>query len=573
MLAMAYNEKELRSKAEAYIKAENDPFFKKEVEEVLAAKNWENLFDRFYTTLAFGTAGMRGVLGGGTNRINNLMVKKVTQGLGEYLNETSTNPSIVIAYDSRHYSKEFAKEASLVLAGNGVSVYLYDTLHPVPMLSFAVRYLRTTAGIVITASHNPAQYNGYKVYWSDGGQVTPPHDYNIAGKANAVKYNDILCLTEKQARDKGLLVPVPESVDEAYYHMALASLRRPSLVQNSPITVAYTPLHGTGNIPLRHLLERVGIRCVVVKEQELPDGSFPTVTLPNPESPQAMERVIALAKKEKADIVLGTDPDADRLGIAIPVSSEKKEYKLLTGNQIAILLCDYLIHSKEELHTEKRIPLCVKSLVTTDLVKDITEKHGGKCKEVLTGFKYIAEQIATLEGPKGADEYFLFGCEESYGYLTVPSVRDKDAVSSALAAVEMMCYYAKQGLLLQERLDAIYDEYGYSTEVVFSRDYEGAAGKEKMASIMASLRTLTQGSTLAGHTIGSVEDLLSRKNTGFPASDVVIIHFTSGEKLVVRPSGTEPKIKYYLFLTASKEGRKQLQEQLPSIVATFKAAL
>ena len=570
---MAYNEKELRNKAEAYRKAENDPLFKKEIEDALAEKNWENLFDRFYTTLAFGTAGMRGVLGGGTNRINNLMVRKVTQGLGEYLNETSKNPSVVIAYDSRHYSKEFAMEASLVLAGNGVSVYLYDTLHPVPMLSFAVRYLKTTAGIVITASHNPAKYNGYKVYWSDGGQVTPPHDFNIAGKANAVKYDSILSLTEKQARDKGLLVPVPEFVDEAYYHMVLTSLRRPALVQNSPITVAYTPLHGTGNVPLRHLLERVGIRCVVVKEQEQPDGSFPTVALPNPESPQAMERVIELAKKEKADIVLGTDPDADRLGIAIPVSADKKEYKLLTGNQIAALLCDYLICSSEELHTEKRTPLCVKSLVTTDLVKDITLKHGGTCKEVLTGFKYIAEQIAALEGPRGEEEYFLFGCEESYGYLTVPSVRDKDAVSSALVAVEMMCYYAKQGIMLQQRLDAIYDEYGYRSEVVFSRDYEGAAGKERMASIMASLRSLQEGDSLAGRTIDSIEDLLSKKYTGFPPSDVVVIHFTGGEKLVVRPSGTEPKIKYYLFLTAPKGKADWLQQQLPSMVASFKAAL
>jgi phosphoglucomutase len=570
---MAYNEKELKSKAEAYSKAENDPVFKKEVENALEEKDWANLSDRFYTTLAFGTAGMRGVLGGGTNRINNLMVRKVSQGLGDYLKEASANPSMVIAYDSRHYSKEFAMETALVLAANDVSVYLYDTLHPVPMLSFAVRYLRTTAGIVITASHNPAKYNGYKVYWNDGGQVTPPHDFNIARKANAVKYEDILSLTEKQARDKGLLVPVPESVDEAYYHMALASLRRSAMVQNSPITVAYTPLHGTGNVPLRHLLERVGIRCVVVKEQELPDGAFPTVTLPNPESPQAMERVIALAKKEKADIVLGTDPDADRLGIAIPVSAAKDEYKLLTGNQIAVLLCDYLIHANEELQIDTRKPLCVKSLVTTDLVKVITEKHGGTCKDVLTGFKYIAEQIVALEGERGEREFFLFGCEESYGYLTVPAVRDKDAISSALAAVEMMCYYAKKGILLQQRLDAIYDEYGYSTEIVFSRDYEGAEGKARMASIMESLRKLEKGSTLAGRTIESIEDLLSRTSKEFPPSDVIIIHFASGEKLVVRPSGTEPKIKYYLFLTAPKGGRNDLQEQLPSIVAKFKAAL
>lgn len=570
---MAYNEKDLRNKAEIYIQAEHETTFRKEVEDDLLAKNWESLYDRFYTSLAFGTAGMRGVLGGGTNRMNCYMVRKVTQGLSDYLSEESSNPSVVIAYDSRNYSELFAMDASLVLAANGVSVFLYDTLHPVPMLSFAVRYLQTTAGIVITASHNPSKYNGYKVYWRDGGQVTPPHDFSIAERANSVKFENIKEITEQSARSKGLLVPVPDKVDQAYYHMALASLRRPSLVQNSPITVAYTPLHGTGNVPVRHLLDQVGIRCVVVAEQEMPDGNFPTVVLPNPESAQAMERVLSLAKSEKADIVLGTDPDADRLGIAIPLTKQKDTYRLLSGNQIATLLCDYLINTATELGSNPKKPLCVKSLVTTDLVKRITEAHGGTCKDVLTGFKYIAEQIADLEGVRGEHEYFLFGCEESYGYLTVPQVRDKDAVSSALAAVEMMCYYAEQGLTLQERLDAIYEEYGYSTEAVFSRDYEGAAGKEKMTSIMANLRNLKQGDQLGGKVIASISDLLSGKETGFPSSDVLILYFETGEKLVVRPSGTEPKIKYYLFVTAQKGGRKELEEKLPDLIESFKVAL
>ena len=570
---MAYNEKDLRIKAETYIHAEHELVFRKEVEDDLSASSWESLSDRFYTNLAFGTAGMRGIIGGGTNRMNSFMVRKVTQGLSDYLCEESNNPSVVIAYDSRHYSELFAMEASLVLAANGVSVFLYDTLHPVPMLSFAVRYLMTTAGIVITASHNPSQYNGYKVYWRDGGQVTPPHDFSIAERANSVKVEDIKEITEQSARSKGLLVPVPDKVDQAYYQMVLGSLRRPSLVQDSPITVAYTPLHGTGNVPVRHLLEQVGIRCVVVPEQEMPDGSFPTVVLPNPESTQAMEKVLALAKTEGADIVLGTDPDADRLGIAIPLSKKKDEYRLLSGNQIATLLCDYLINTALELGVNQKRPLCVKSLVTTDLVKKITEAHGGVCKDVLTGFKYIAEQIADLEGERGESEYFLFGCEESYGFLTVPQVRDKDAVSSALAAVEMMCYYAKQGLTLQERLDAIYEEYGYSTEIVFSRDYEGAAGKEKMASIMANLRKLKQGDQLAGKSIVTIKDLFLGKETGFPSADVLILYFASGEKLVVRPSGTEPKIKYYLFVTAEKGGRKELEENLPTLIESFKAAL
>jgi phosphoglucomutase len=274
-----------------------------------------------------------------------------------------------------------------------------------------------------------------------------------------------------------------------------------------------------------------------------------------------------LAKASKADIVLGTDPDADRLGIAIPLTPEKASYQLLSGNQIAVLLCDYLINASEG----EKNPVCVKSLVTTDLVRQITESHGGRCKDVLTGFKYIAEEIASLE--TSAQEYFLFGCEESYGYLTIASVRDKDAVSSALVAVEMMCYYATQGLTLQQRLDAIYEEYGYSTELVFARDYEGSAGKKKMEQIMKDLRNLKEGDTLASKTILSTKDLLSGKDTGFPPSDVLIMHFSSGEKLVVRPSGTEPKIKYYLFVKADQGGREALEATLPALVDMFKAAL
>lgn len=566
---MTYNEKDLRNKAEAYIQAEQEPLFRDEVVQALEKEQWDDLYDRFYTSLSFGTAGLRGVLGGGTNRMNSFIVRKVTQGLSDYLNEESKNPSVAIAYDSRHFSETFAMEASLVLAANGISVFLYSTLHPVPMLSFAVRYLKTTAGIVITASHNPSQYNGYKVYWRSGGQVTPPHDFSIAERANSVKAEEIQSISEQSARSKGLLVPVPDKVDQAYYEMVLSSLRRPSLVYGSPITVAYTPLHGTGNVPVRHLLEEVGIKCVVVKEQEEPDGAFPTVTLPNPESAQAMERVLSLAVESKADIVLGTDPDADRLGIAIPLSPAKDTYQLLSGNQIAVLLCDYLIHASKDTRT----PVCVKSLVTTDLVRDITEKHGGRCKDVLTGFKYIAEEIAALEKDEEQKEYFLFGCEESYGYLTVSSVRDKDAVSSAMVAVEMMSYYATQGISLQQRLDAIYEEYGFSTEIVFSRDYEGSAGKKKMALIMENLRNLKEGDMLAGKAIVATKDLLAGKDTGYPSADVLIMHFSSGEKLVVRPSGTEPKIKYYLFVKATGQGRQALQQSLPGLIELFKAAL
>jgi len=568
---MAYNEKDLRSKAQAYLAAERNDLFKAEVERELASEDWEALFDRFYTSLSFGTAGMRGIIGGGTNRMNSFMVSKVTQGLADYLNTASDNPSVAIAFDSRNYSDLFAKQAALVLAANGVSVFLYPTLHPVPMLSFAVRYLQTTAGIVITASHNPAPYNGYKVYWRDGGQVTPPHDFSIAERANSVKAKDIKIISEESARSKGLLVPVPDKVDEAYYHTALMTIRRPALVQDSAVTVVYTPLHGSGNVPVQTLMHKLGITVHVVKEQQEPDGNFPTVPLPNPEHPEAMRLAINLAREVKADIVLGTDPDADRLGIAIPTDERKKEYTLLTGNQIAVLLVDYLISADREKGLDKR-PLVVKSLVTTDLVAKITERNGGRCKDVLTGFKYIAEQMTALEGPKGESEYFLFGCEESFGYLAMPAVRDKDAISSALVAVEMMSWWAKQGMSLKDRLEQIYQEYGFYTELVVSEDYEGAQGKEKMAQIMAKLRSLKEGDALAGSTISSMEDLLDTSQTRFPSSDVIIMHLENGEKVVVRPSGTEPKIKYYYFFTAPSEEREVFEKGLEGRIKAYKAA-
>ena len=563
---------EVLEKARLYISSEKNPVFRSEVENAVEMQDWDGLYDRFYTSLAFGTAGMRGVIGGGTNRINTFMVRKVTQGLADYL-KSIKDPSVAIAYDSRHFSKDFALSAALVLSANGVRTYLYDVLHPVPMLSFCTRYLKATAGIVVTASHNPSKYNGYKVYWSDGGQVTPPHDIEIAKLANAVEAKDIKDMGEDEARKSGILTSVPKEVDEAYYAMVKASLRRPELLSKAKIKVAYTPLHGSGNIPVRTMLGDLGIDVVVVKEQEEPDGSFPTVKLPNPESAEAMEKVIALAKKEKADIVLGTDPDADRLGIAIPKNSDKSEYQLLTGNQIATLLSDYLLVTAKELGLGAgKSPLVVKSLVTTDLVRDIAEKNGGECKDVLTGFKYIAEQMQKIDDGITKDRYFLFGCEESYGFLTVNAVRDKDAVSSAVAAVEMMCYYASKGITLQQRLDAIYASYGYSTEVVFSRDYEGASGKEKMQEIMRNFRCLKAGDTLVGRTIGKIEDLLE-PGTGFPKADVIIIRFVSGEKLVVRPSGTEPKIKYYVFLKEGADGRKALEERLGEIISDFKDAL
>lgn len=564
--------KDVLAKAQVYLESEKNEIFASEVRKAIEKEDYDDLFDRFYTALAFGTAGMRGVIGGGTNRINTFMVRKVTQGLAEYCLKVGADSTVVIAYDSRHFSPEFAKAAALVLAANKVKTYLYDTLHPVPMLSFAVRDLKATAGIVVTASHNPSKYNGYKVYWSDGGQVTPPHDISIAELANAVTADKIKDIDEESARKSGYLLSVPEHVDEDYYNMVLSSLRRPELVQGSPITVAYTPLHGSGNVPVRHMLAKCGINCVVVKEQEKPDGSFPTVKLPNPESAEAMTKVIELAKESKADIVLGTDPDADRLGIAIPKTPAKDDYLLLTGNQIGTLLADYLLSTAKEQGKNTKQPLVVKSLVTTDIVKKIAEANGAKCKDVLTGFKFIAEQMEAIDNGTNKDNYFLFGCEESYGFLSVNDVHDKDAVSSTMCAVEMMCYYASKGITLQQRLDEIYAKYGYHAELVFARDYEGAAGKEQMKKIMADTRLLKKGDKFCNRTIESVEDLLTGE-ADFPKADVIIIRFTSGEKLVVRPSGTEPKIKYYIFLVEGEGGRKALEENKGAILDEFKSCL
>ena len=438
------------------------------------------------------------------------------------------------------------------------------------MISYAVRNLKTTAGIAITASHNPSAYNGFKAYWRDGAQVTPPHDFQIADRANAILPKQIRTITEEKARSNGLLVRVPDKVEESYYNEVIASLRNTDIIKKSRTLVAYTPLHGTGLGPVTHLFDVLGIEYVTVKEQERPDGSFPTVKLPNPEDHEAMALVLRLAKKKGADIVLGTDPDADRLGIAIPLSDEKKQYRLLTGNQIATLLADYLMMATE--HRTKQ-PVVVKSIVTTDLVKAIVEKRGGVCKDVLTGFKYIANEMALLEGPKGDEQYFLFGCEESYGFLTINVVRDKDAVSTALVAVEMLSYWKDRGKTLIDRLGEIYQEFGYYTERVISVDFEGAAGQEKMVQVMQSFRQRTVGEELVGRKIVKIEDLLNPQEGGLPPSDVVIFHLEGGERVIVRPSGTEPKIKYYLFFSTEAANREAFEAHLESRVKEMKEGL
>ncbi|MGD1832642.1 MAG: phospho-sugar mutase [Sphaerochaetaceae bacterium] len=566
-----FDKEEIIRKASEYIEYETVDAFRNEVATALDENAMDDLYERFYTSLSFGTAGMRGVIGGGTNRINPLMVRKVTQGLSDYLNSRISAASVVIAFDSRNYSGLFAETAALNLCANGVKVYLYDSLRPVPLLSYAVQYLKATAGIVITASHNPSKYNGYKVYWSDGGQVTPPHDVQIAAKVDSVSPSSIAVMSRDRAVADGLLLSVPARVDESYDEIVLASLARKESIGESGISVTYTPLHGSGNIPVRRILEKLKVTCHTVESQIEPDGNFPTVSMPNPEDPDAMRLAIEKAKEVKADIVLGTDPDADRLGIAIPSSADKSEYMLLTGNQIAVLLVDYLLTRNAELSLESKRPLVVKSFVTTDLVRAITEEHNGRCADVLTGFKYIAEKIVEVHNSE--EDFYLFGCEESFGYNSLSEIKDKDAVSSAVLAVEMMSFYKEKGITLQNRLEQIYKKYGMYTERVLSFSYEGASGKEKMDQIMAHFRSMKVSHQFAGTTIDSIRDLLDPEQTEFPSSNVIIITFSNGEKMVVRPSGTEPKIKYYFFFTSTSRESAEFETYVNDRLAVYKAAL
>lgn len=544
-------------RASEYVNNERDQRFSSQVIELMNREDLEELHDRFYTELKFGTAGMRGVIGGGTNRMNPYVVERVTQGLAAYLlSSCSQVPKVVIAYDTREYSDLFAQCAACVLAANGIKVFLYDEVTPVPLLSFAVRHLSADAGITITASHNPAKYNGYKVYWSDGAQVISPHDEGIVAQVASIEGPEgISRVTSREARERGLIVSVPQEVLLAYQEAVLSHIIHPELFeQGLAVPVVYTPLHGSGRKPVLELFSRLSIPVKVVAEQEEPDGRFPTVRMPNPEDPDAMHLALELARASGSELLFGTDPDSDRLGIGIREADGS--YTLLDGNQIAVLLADYMCQSVKE----GQQAVIVRSIVTTDLVDRIASSHGVEVRSVLTGFKYIADQMHSIarEGKR-----FLLGAEESYGYLTIPEVYDKDAVSTALRAVEMVLYHRREGRSLSERLMEIYREYGYHMQRVISREYPGSEGRRQIDAIMASFRE--QGSSSLGSlTVSEVVDL-KREGTGLPSSDVVILSFGEAGKVIVRPSGTEPKIKYYLF-AVSEDGRaSSCQERMRSL--------
>lgn len=551
---------ELKAAAEAYLAREAHPVFRKEVEDLLAASDWSELNERFYTALSFGTGGLRGTIGGGTNRMNPFMVRSATQGLATYVNAAvgQGKGSAVIAHDSRNYSDLFALEAALVLAANGIKTYLFKALRPTPELSFAVRRLKATTGIVVTASHNPPEYNGYKVYWADGAQVVPPHDKGIIDEVRRVD-GTFKTLSKAQALAQGLLVEIEEEIDGPYCEMVKAQAIRPELfrTQASKVKVVYTPLHGTGVTVLPRIMKDLGISLSTVASQAVPDGNFPTVSSPNPEEHSAMKLAIEQATRENADLILGTDPDADRIGIGVPHNGE---WVLLNGNQLGALLTDYIFSSLQAVGKLPPKPVFINTIVTTDLHLLIAEAYGARTMKVLTGFKYIGEKIKEFE--QGTEGWkYVFGGEESYGFLFGDAVRDKDAISSAAITIEMALWHLSQGRSVMQALNGLYEKYGYFQEILISKTFKGQAGLETMKKFMADLRSSPPQkvgplalSRLLDYQAGTTRraDGSVQKDIDLPASDVVQFVLEDGSTVTVRPSGTEPKIKFYASCRAEK---------------------
>ena len=546
------DKKQLLEKANKYLSLEKHPDFIKNLKDVLEKKDYADINDRFYTDLAFGTGGLRGIIGGGYNRMNPFVVKKATQGLSNYIkkNISDGKMSAVIAFDSRNYSDLFALEAALVFCANGITTSLFSSLRPTPELSFAVRQLKASIGLVVTASHNPAEYNGYKVYWSDGGQIVPPHDSGIIEEVRAVT-SKIFSLSKEDALKKGLLKMIDKEIDLPYISAVKSKSLRPALLEKNgkELKIVYTPLHGAGTMLIERIFGEMGINMITVPEQRAPDGDFPTVDFPNPEIPSAMAMALELANEVKADVIMGTDPDADRLGIAVPVGSG---YTLLSGNQLGVLLGSYIFSSLTSLGKIPSNPVFIKTIVTTELQKLIADNYGIKSYDVLTGFKYIAEKIHQFET---TGENYIFGGEESYGFLIGTDVRDKDAVSAAFITAEMTLYHRLEGKTLLERLNEIYKEFGYFEECLISKYFKGESGLDIMQKIMCTLRD-TPPEQFGGQDIVKINDYLDgmvlftksgnkKKGIDLPSANVLQFILEDGSIITVRPSGTEPKIKFY----------------------------
>ncbi len=566
----------IEERARDYVARETDAAFKAEVEKLLAAGDWKELEDRFYRDLEFGTGGLRGVIGGGYNRMNSLVVTRATQGLCDYLKKTFPGKSLsaCVAYDSRRYSDVFAEMTARVFAANGVKAYLFSALRPTPELSYAIRELKADTGVVVTASHNPPKYNGYKAYWNDGSQVTPPHDAGIIDMVNSVKAPKLM--PKAEAMEKGLLKVIDKEIDDPYVAMVKSKLLRPALIKElgKSVKIVYTPLHGTGALHFERIMGELGLEVVTVPEQREPDGAFPTVAFPNPEETAALKLALELGAKVKADCVMATDPDADRLGIAVP--DAKGDFVLITGNQLGSLHLDYILLTRKELGLMPRRPAAIRSIVTTSLQDRIAKAYGAECRECLTGFKWIAELMRKLEA-EGVD--FLYGTEESYGHLVEPEVRDKDGISAAALTAEMTLYWRSKGKSLLDRLDELYLEHGYFEEKGVNKYFEGPAGMDIMRGIMEAYRK-DQPAGFGGIKVAEIRDVKTGRKwqagrpeaaekVELPASDVIQWYLEDGTVLTVRPSGTEPKIKYYILLRTEVEGGKAAG---PAALAAARAA-
>ena len=536
-----------------------NPYFdentKAELKEI--QQDEKEIKERFYKELEFGTAGLRGIIGAGTNRMNIYTVRKTTQGLANYIAAVNGQAKgVAIAYDSRRMSPEFAKEAALCLAANGVKAYIFETLRPTPELSFAVRELGCIAGINITASHNPPEYNGYKVYWEDGAQITPPHDSGIMAEVQkVVNYNEVKTMDEEAAKAAGLFVVIGKEIDDAYMEALKSQVIHADAIKAmaKELKIVYSPLHGTGNIPARRVLKELGFENVyVVKEQELPDGEFPTVSYPNPEADEAFELGLKLAKEVDADLVLATDPDADRLGVRVK-DSKTGEYHTLTGNMSGCLLADYELGQKKEVYG--KLPedgAVISTIVTTNMAAAIAKHYGVEFIEVLTGFKYIGQQILGFE-TKGKGSY-LFGFEESYGCLIGTHARDKDAIVATMALCEAAAYYKTKGMTLWDAMVAMYEKYGYYKDDIQSITLKGIEGLEKIQTILENLRK-NPPTEIGTYKVLSARDYkadtvvnMETKEvtaTGLPSSNVLYYDLNDDAWVCVIPSGTEPKIKIY----------------------------
>ena len=535
--------------------AVSDPDLKGELENI--KDNEDEIFDRFYKSLEFGTAGLRGVIGAGTNRMNVYTVNQATQGLADFLNSKYENPSVAIAYDSRIKSDLFAKGAAGVLAANGVKVYFYPELVPTPMLSFAVRRLKCQSGIIITASHNPAKYNGYKCYDPNGYQMTDEAAAKTYGYIQKVDmFSGAKTVDFDEAVKSGRISYIERELFEAFYTAVLHAQVNPGAAKDAGLSVIYTPLNGTGNKPVREVLRRIGVQDVtVVPEQEYPDGNFPTCPYPNPEIRQAFERAIALAEGRPADLLLATDPDCDRVGIAV---RDGGEYKLMTGNEVGAMLTEYVLSSLQAQGRLPHEPVVVKTIVTTRLVAEIAAHYGAATADLLTGFKYIGELVTKLEAAGEADR-FVLGMEESYGYLRGTHARDKDAVVASMLICEMAAYYKAKGMSLYEFMQSLYRRYGMYRNSVLNFGFEGASGMEKMRQMMETLRR-EPPKAIAGEAVGSISDYEARETTDLvsgaktpidlPRSNVLSYRLTGADGVIVRPSGTEPKIKVYITSVA-----------------------